>query len=141
MIHKIVIRLRPESKKNKWRIRRNPKTGKRSIGTYGNVWETAAVQQVRAQWSPRQPIDHPVVLACWIYQGAGQHVDADGALTSGMDVLQAAGVLKNDYRVVGGMFWRERDTAEPRIVMEIAAADNGLRGLWCDYVGGPHDKK
>jgi Holliday junction resolvase RusA-like endonuclease len=83
------------------------------------AWEAAALPQVRKQWEGRPPIDGDVRVVARIYQGPRQSIDLTNAVEGTWDVLEKAGVLKNDYQIVAAQLTRSRDNANPRIELEL----------------------
>lgn len=85
------------------------------------------VLQARSQWH-REPVDHREVTVR--FHGAHEESDRDGNLATLLDVLQAAGVIRNDnVRHFNG--WLHVASAlpaeEPSVVVEIT---DGRSGTW-----------
>ena len=89
------------SKKNHRPIRRNRRTGKRFLGKSDELtgYESLAVVLVRAQWSPRPPIETEVRVALRVWWWRA-HPDALGPAETVYDILEHAGVVRNDRLIV-----------------------------------------
>lgn len=113
---RLIIEGVPKSQKNNKRILKNQLTGKRFIGssTASLNWRDSAIIQLRRQWRDKPLVGniHAHLLIC---QGPGQSIDADNAVTSALDAMEKAGVVKNDYQFDRGSWERIRDRDRPRI--------------------------
>lgn len=108
----LVIIGTPLSKKNGWGI-----AGKRVITSpEWRAYEASSVLQLKNQWR-KPPITHPVRVTAHFYRD--NRCDTDNLLTGTLDLLQKAGVLKNDglaRRVEGE---KHSDGTRPRCEIEI----------------------
>lgn len=118
--HHLIIYGLPFSKKNQWTVRRYGKRTGIGLRPDGRDRFKSFVGQALSQWGSRPPIEDRVHGEFQIFQGKGQSVDADGVVTTMMDVLEKAGVLKNDYQVDSGRWSRHRDPVYPRVEIYLA---------------------
>lgn len=110
----------PVSQKNNKRILRNRRTGKRFIGSSTKVlsWKADAIRQLKRQWRGPKLIG-VVHVHLLIFQGKGQSIDADNAMSSAFDAMEKAGVVRNDYQFATGSWERCRDWGRPRIEIQL----------------------
>lgn len=118
-----VVRGKVIPKKTGQQIRRNYKTGKPfpTSGDEHKAWRDAAIAQVRPLWArqvgrPWGSRDEAVELRVVFYCAPGQKADWDNLYTSIPDMLEAAGVITNDYWCIQPRKGsdRIRDGSEPR---------------------------
>ena len=77
-------------------------------------WDRLMVEQFRAQWNLRLPIEEEVFLVLEIYLSANT-MDVDNALKPVQDAMQEAGVLKNDRLVRRATITKHVDRHRPRV--------------------------
>lgn len=77
-------------------------------------WDRLMVEQFRAQWNLRLPIEEEVFLVLEIYLSANT-MDVDNALKPVQDAMQEAGVLKNDRLVRRASITKHVDRHRPRV--------------------------
>ncbi|MFA4944910.1 MAG: hypothetical protein WC789_09450 [Lentisphaeria bacterium] len=89
------------SKKNHREIHSNRRTGRRFLGKSDRLsaYEEYAVFEIRRQWRGRPTLMGPVrvALKVWWYRA---HPDALGPAETVYDVLEHAGVVKNDRQLI-----------------------------------------
>ena len=78
------------------------------------VWDRMMVEQFRAQWNLRLPIEEEVFLVLEVYLSANT-MDVDNALKPVQDAMQEAGVLKNDRLVRRATITKHVDRHRPRV--------------------------
>lgn len=78
------------------------------------VWDRMMVEQFRAQWNLRLPIEEEVFLVLEVYLSANT-MDVDNALKPVQDAMQEAGVLKNDRLVRRASITKHVDRHRPRV--------------------------
>jgi Holliday junction resolvase RusA-like endonuclease len=83
------------------------------------AWEDQAIMQVRQQWGDKPPLEGDLIADARIYQDKGQAIDATNALEGPWDVLEACGVIRNDYQLSSGSWVRYRDADDPRIEINL----------------------
>jgi Holliday junction resolvase RusA-like endonuclease len=90
------------------------------------TWARSAVKQLRLQWTESEPLGtkhSPVVVSAIFYLAKRQHPDLDNLLSAVADVMQSAGIIKNDYWILSwGDSRRSRDNANPRVQIELDLA-------------------
>jgi len=77
-------------------------------------WDRLMVEQFRAQWNLRLPIEEEVFLVVDVYLSANR-MDVDNALKPVQDAMQEAGVLKNDRLVRRATITKHVDRHRPRV--------------------------
>lgn len=89
-------------------------------------WDRLMVEQFRAQWNLRLPVEEEVFLVIDVYLSANT-MDVDNALKPVQDAMQEAGVLKNDRLVRRASITKHVDRHRPRV--EIIVYPSTLKPL------------
>ena len=77
-------------------------------------WDKMMIDQLRAQWNLRLPVEEEVFLVIDVYLSANT-MDVDNALKPVQDAMQEAGVLKNDRLVRRATITKHVDRHRPRV--------------------------
>lgn len=77
-------------------------------------WDALMIQQFRAQWNLRLPVEEEVFLVIDVHLSANT-MDADNALKPVQDAMQEAGVLKNDRLIRRATITKHVDRHRPRV--------------------------
>ena len=77
-------------------------------------WDALMINQLRAQWNLRLPIDEEVFLVFDVHLSANT-MDVDNPLKPLLDAMQEAGVLKNDRLVRRATITKHVDRHRPRV--------------------------
>lgn len=122
--HKLIMRGKPVSSKNRRPIHRNRATGKPFVGKSVELrqWFTRAIRELRLAWRAHDKLKGDLHIAIEIYQGRGQSIDADNVINGAFDALQKAGVVGNDYQFSQGSWARGRDRDDPRVEVTLTPA-------------------
>lgn len=89
-------------------------------------WDRLMVEQFRAQWNLRLPVEEEVFLVVDVHLSANT-MDVDNALKPVQDAMQEAGVLKNDRLVRRASITKHVDRHRPRV--EIIVYPSTLKPL------------
>lgn len=125
MIARFTIAGPPRTKKNSSRILRMGRFKKVMPSAAFMAWQKVALEQLGKAWAGRSPICQPVLAVAAFYRDANRG-DLLGYQQALADVLEKAGVVKNDALIVGwplpvdGLPLR-KDAARPRVVVELVA--------------------
>jgi Holliday junction resolvase RusA-like endonuclease len=106
------------SMKNSRRIVTSPRTGKTMMIKSKQAIDAfnSFVLQAKAQWNYREPVPEPVMLRATIIYPS-KRFDLDDSML--MDVLQSAGVVKNDRHIWQKKIAKEINPENPRIEFEV----------------------
>lgn len=127
----------PATKKNSRQIRRFKRRGEPKMviapsAAYEALLELAA-PQIRQQWKWPPLYREKLHVTAWFYCGYNQKPDLSGLIESCGDILQACGVIANDYWIAS---WdgsrRLRDLERPRtevIINKFDADEDVLQRL------------
>ena len=77
-------------------------------------WDKMMIDQLRAQWNLRLPVEEEVFLVIDVYLSANT-MDVDNSLKPLLDAMQEAGVLKNDRLVRRATITKHVDRHRPRV--------------------------
>ena len=77
-------------------------------------WDKMMIDQLRAQWNLRLPVEEEVFLVIDVYLSANT-MDVDNPLKPLLDAMQEAGVLKNDRLVRRATITKHVDRHRPRV--------------------------
>ena len=122
-IWKFTILGKPVSQKNAKRV--GVAKGRAYMYTPANVkaWHKSAVQQIGVQLleNAYPIIPHRTEMEVRIvsYLDKGQAIDVDNLAAAPLDVMEKAGVYKNDYWIRCIISSRKKDWAKPRVEIEI----------------------
>jgi Holliday junction resolvase RusA-like endonuclease len=123
----LTITGRPITKKNSQQISINRATGKRFIrqsDQYQN-YETQALWQLKKYYGPKFDGAIKVKLLYWLPNRQG-YPDLVGLVQASQDILQKAGIIKNDRDIVSldGSRIAGIDKDKPRVEIEIEEVEN-----------------
>jgi len=92
-IHCLALDGEIPSKKNS---RINTRRGRSFPSRKFQEWHSAAVRSLERQWGGKKPLDSPCLVAAAFFHSTRRRRDSDNQLSSVLDTLVDAGVLKDD---------------------------------------------
>lgn len=106
----LILNMRPYSKKNSRKARRWGKmiftVPSDNYTSFAQIATVELKRQINKQSSMQRRFEGPVTVVTIFYVKGQSNFDSDNMHTGVLDILQDAGIIKNDKQVYGG--WHEK---------------------------------